>query len=176
MKYILLLGIVFSSTTLSAQLTFESQQENFKVEIPVEPTEKIDTIQSDYGPIPRYLMLCKSVDHGRNLLYSVEIMNIENNQELTFEDLKANYISRKQAISGNISFELVRESNVDIPEPYNIELVFLDRNGFLMYSRIIQKDSKFYIIETLRVKSQFKVGSKLNKATREFFDSFELLN
>ncbi|MEQ8925523.1 MAG: hypothetical protein RLO81_06890 [Fulvivirga sp.] len=103
-------------------------------------------------------------------------MNTENTSELTFEDLKANYISRKESKSGNVSFELVRELKENLPEPYEVELVFLDRNGFLMYSRIFQKDSKFYMIETLRYKSQFKVGSKLNKATQEFFDSFELLN
>ncbi|MEQ8711520.1 MAG: hypothetical protein RIC80_00795 [Cyclobacteriaceae bacterium] len=176
MKCIFLLIAISISTTLSAQITFESKLENFKIKLPVKPTEGIDTIQSDYGPIPRYLMLCKSIEHGRNLLYTVEIMNIEDIPDITFEDLKANYISRKQSVSGNISFELVHESKENVPVPYDIELVFLDRNGFLMYSRIIQKDYKFYTIETLRIKSQFKVGTKLNKDTREFFDSFELLN
>lgn len=176
MKYCLLILTFIGSTNLFGQITFESEMANFKVDVPVEPTEQLDTIQTDYGLIPHYLMLSKSIDHGRNLLYSVEIMDIkEVNSDLTYEDLKDNYISRKESKSGNISFELVRESEQDIPEPYDVELVFLDRNGFLMFSRIFQRDSKFYILETLRIKSSFKVGSKLNKATSEFFESFELI-
>jgi hypothetical protein len=177
MRYSFLIIVFLISFRAPAQIIFESKIAKFKVDLPTEPTEKIDTINSDFGLIPRYLMMAESIDRGRNLLYSVEILNTkEVESDLKFKDLKKNYIARKLSRSGKISWELVRESTNGIQEPYAEELVFLDKSGFLLFSRIFFRDSKFYTVETFRIKSSFKIGSRLNKATEDFFDSFELIN
>ncbi|MEQ8925524.1 MAG: hypothetical protein RLO81_06895 [Fulvivirga sp.] len=69
MKYSFFFFLVLISSSLMAQLTFESKSGKFKVDVSVEPTEEIDTIQSDYRLIPWYKMISTSVNHGRNLLY-----------------------------------------------------------------------------------------------------------
>jgi hypothetical protein len=159
------------------QVDFKSTKETFAVKVPVDPTEKFDTVETEFGQLPRYLMMAKTVDHGKNLLYVVEILDLTYaGKEINIDNLKLHYIKRKS--SSDIGFKLIKEETISgTTKPYEIELIFADKHGMsLDFVRLFIKDSKFYSIETIQLKGTLKLGTKPTKMTQDYFDSFNLNN
>jgi hypothetical protein len=157
------------------QVDFKSTKETFTVKVPVDPTEKVDTVETEFGQLPRYLMMAKTVDHGKNLLYVVEILDLSNaGSEINIDNLKLHYIKRKS--SGDMGFRLIKEEKIDgTTKPYEIELIFADKHGMsLDFVRLFKRDSKFYSIGTVQLKGAAKLGTKPTKLTQDYFDSFNL--
>src|SRR5262245_29361538 len=111
------------------QIDFKSSKEDFKVTIPVDPTEEVDTMSTEFGRLTRYLMMAQTVDHGKNLMYTVEILDLSNTEkEISIDKLKAHFINRKS--SNNMGFTLVKEQRLDeMAKPFEIELIFADQHG-----------------------------------------------
>lgn len=71
------------------QIEFKSYNETFTVTVPVDPTEKVDTVETEFGLLPRYLMMAQTVDHGKNLMYVIEILDLSNtDKEINIDKLK----------------------------------------------------------------------------------------
>jgi hypothetical protein len=122
-------------------------------------------------------MMAKTVDHGKNLMYTVEILDLsKSNSETTIDNLKSHFIKRKT--SGDMGFTLVKEGKIsEATKPYETELIFADRYGMsLNFVRLFKKGSRFFSIETVQLKGSLKVGTKPTKLTQEYFDSFKLIN
>jgi hypothetical protein len=159
------------------QIDFKSRLENFTVTVPVQPSEKLDTVDTEFGQLPRYLMMAQTVDHGKNLMYTVEILDLTKSEnEITIDNLKSHFIKRKA--SGKLIHTLVKERKINEPTmPYEIELIFADQHGFdLNFVRLFKKGSKFFSVETYQIIGSFKVGTKPTKLTQDYFESFKLLN
>jgi hypothetical protein len=159
------------------QIEFKSVKEAFTVIVPVDPTEKKDTVQTEFGQLPRYLMMAQTIDHGKNLLYTVEILDLsKSDNEITFDNLKSHFIRRKT--SNDMGFALVKEEKINEPtKPYEIQLIFADKHGFsLDFVRLFKKGSKFFSVETYQVKGVIAVGTKPTKLTQNYFSSFKLIN
>ena len=157
------------------QVDFKSSDEVFTVTVPVDPTEQIDTVDTEFGQLPRYLMMAKTVDHGKNVMYIVEILDLSNaDKEINIENLKFHFIKRK--FSDDMGFRLVKEEKLnETTKPYEMELIFADQHGVsLDFVRLFKKGSKFYNIETVQLKGSIKVGTKPTKLTQDYFDSFKL--
>jgi hypothetical protein len=147
------------------------------VTVPVDPSEKVDTVQTEFGQVPRYLMMSKTVDHGKNLMYTVEILDLSNaDKEINIDKLKSHFINRKS--SNDMGFKLIKEERLnEMTKPYEFELIFADRHGMsLDFVRLFIRNLKFYCIETVQLKGSIKVGTKPTKLTQEYFDSFRLTN
>ena len=172
-----LLGLILTTVgqLCYGQVDFKSTKEAFTVKVPVDPTEKVDTVETEFGQLPRYLMMAKTVDHGKNLLYVVEILNLsDTGGEIDIDKLKSHYIRRKS--SGDMGFKLIKEERISgTTKPYEMELVFADKHGMsLDFVRLFKKDSKFYSIGTVQLKGSLKLGTKPTKVTQDYFDSFNL--
>ena len=144
--------------------------------VPVDPSEKIDTVQTEFGQVPRYLMMAKTVDHGKNLLYTVEILDLSNaDKEIDIDRLKSHFIKRKS--SNEMQFKLIREERLnESTKPYELELIFADGHGMsLAFVRLFKEDSKFYSIEAVQLKGSIKLGTKPTKLTQDYFDSFKII-
>lgn len=174
----ILLGLILCTIghLCFGQISFKSSKENFTVSVPVDPSEKIDTVQTEFGQVPRYLMMAKTVDHGKNLLYTVEILDLSNaDKEINIDRLKSHFIKRKS--SNEMQFKLIREERLnESTKPYELELVFADGHGMsLTFVRLFKEDSKFYSIETVQLKGSIKLGTKPTKLTQDYFDSFKII-
>lgn len=171
------LSILFLLVYLASfgQIQFKSSYENFQIELPVVPTEKVDTIQTEFGYLPRYLMMSTTVDHGRNLMYTVEVLSfLKDNEPLSLLKLKNSFIQRKR--TGDLKFFLLEEKlNKEQSDPYEVELVFVDSHGVsLNFAKLFILDKKFYSVETFQSKGALKLGTKPNKLTREYFSSIKI--
>jgi len=174
-----LLGLVLSviGHLCYGQIDFKSTKETFVVTVPVDPTEKIDTVETEFGQLPRYLMMAKTVDHGKNLIYIVEVLDLSHaDKEINIDNLKLHYIKRKS--SNDMGFKLIKEEKLnEVTKPYEIELIFADRHGMsLDFVRLFKRDLKFYSVGTVQLKGSIKVGTKPTKLTQDYFDSFKLIN
>lgn len=159
------------------QVQFNSSYEDFQIDLPVVPSEKLDTIFTEFGHLPRYLMISKTVDHGRNLIYTVEVLSFQKgNEPLTLLQLKNFLIQRKR--TGKLKFYILEEKvNKEESDPYEVELVFVDAYGeSLNFVKLFILDTKFYSVETYQLKGAFKLGTKPNKLTREYFSSIKIQN
>ena len=178
MRVKLLVLILITIGHLSyGQIEFKSNKETFTVNVPVDPTEKIDTVETEFGQLPRYLMMAQTVDHGKNLMYVVEILDLSNaDKEINIDKLKSHFILRKS--SNDMGFKLMKEEKLsEMTRPYEVELIFADRHGMsLDFVRLFKKDLKFYCIETVQLKGSIKVGTKPTKLTQDYFDSFKINN
>jgi hypothetical protein len=173
-----LLGLIFSiiGHLCYGQVDFKSSREIFTVTVPVDPTEQIDTVDTEFGKLPRYLMMAKTVDHGKNLMYIVEVLDLSNaDKEINIDNLKQHYIKRKS--SNDMGFKLMKEEKLnEMTKHYEIELIFADKHGMsLDFVRLFKRDSKFYSIETVQLKGSIKVGTKPTKLTQDYFDSFKII-
>lgn len=176
---ITLLGLFFSIAghICIGQIEFKSSQGIFTVIIPVKPSEKIDTVQTEFGQLQRYLMMAKTVDHGKNLMYTVETLDLSNvDQEISIEELKSHFIKRKT--SSNMGFSLVKEEKMTkSSKAYEIELIFADQHGMsLNFARLFKRDTRFFSVETYQLKGTLKVGTKPTKLTQGYFESFKLVD
>ena len=154
---------------------FKSKQEKFSISIPVDPsTEQLDTVEVEQGLLPRYLLMVETTEHGRNLLYTVEVLHLDklNDSDLDITFL-TQYVVNKKNIGG---FTLLdKKKNTDSNDPYEVELVFKDAHDMsLNYAKLFIHDQRFFSVETYAIKGQFKLGTKPNKLTRTFFESFYL--
>lgn len=157
------------------QTEFKSVMGKFTVGVPNDPIEKIDTIATEFGRIPRYSMVAKSVEKGNNLMYIVEILDFSKIENvLSIEDLKSSHIKRRT--SNDIGFTLVKEEKLsDSTKSYEYELIFTDKYGAgLVFVRLFLNNEKFYRVETVQLKGSVKFGTKPNTVTRDFFDSFHI--
>lgn len=168
---LLLIGAAFSS---SAQITFRSATQGFSVSVPVEPTEAIDTVDTEVGRVKRYLMTARTVEYSNNM-YMVEILDLSMvNREVSFDELKRHLIARKT--SGEIAFKVLKEGKINDPaRPYVVEIILADEHGIsLNYVRLFKTGSKFFSVETYQLKGFGKIGTRPSRLTTDYFASFSL--
>jgi len=132
-------------------------------------------LNTDLGQVPRYLMMAETVDHGRTLLYTVEILDLTGIIESTDFGLLRNFFIERKT-KGNSGFRLIKEETIKDPSnPFEIKMVFADKHGeSLNFACYFVLGSKFYCVETYQVSGSVNFGIKPNKLTRNFFKSFKI--
>jgi hypothetical protein len=159
------------------QSDFKSDLGNYSVTIPSKAYEKIDTVKTEFGKFPRYLMLTEIYSKGRNLVsFRIEILDYSNTgREIPLDSLKSFFVNRKKMESADRGFYIIKEEKINDPTlPYQMELILTDRLDVeLDFIRIFKKGSKFYSVEAHQLK---RLTTKPRKETQKYFESFRLFD